>query len=709
MANLDAQLRTTLKAGGVLQGNVEEDTISAQVLVELIRSGTPTVEVNGVRIQGNVDLEGCLTIGSLSLKHCWFEGDINLKNTEILSLDLSMSRLVFLDATGARVAGNINLHAISSSDSELLGLPAPTDWFNYDIASSNWENLTLYPQPACQVILANASIKGNLNFADARLVAKAGVPRDEGYENAINLAQASVQGNIHAVDRSRNEPSKTSLLGRLMAQNLYLKGDFWGNGGMFIGHSTTTKLNLESINLQGANIEGSWLFQSNTGDDSNTPTQNPALLRGNFWALSSTISGHLRLTHITSEEPCAAILNAGTFGHVMLSPGGTGFSLDLSTAGFINGITILGHYDKIDAVQCSVNGKLIFEGILNNFDLSEANIHSSVLIGGTITNSLNIENLACKGDLKLFSSVLGSTDLDGVSVGGSFFLGLEPTENPNQTTSPTLLVQNLKGRSASVFGGPITARNIRVEGSCLTYAQFLAKVNFKRMTVAGNFSFHPTIHNTFDLSGSHIHGSMNFSGDVETDDRQRSLLTLALDLGLDERRHLCDKQLFEDNFNYIALNGRHQRSEFDGIPPRTTTLILKNLRIDGALLTHRINVDLGEQDRSDRIDWPDRFRESRRKLLRRIEYYLEHWSENSTPAYNLSSSLRQTISRKLHTTYGQVSRDVHVIGERNTPLSFFNVEVQPFRVEITERIFGSTKSGLFDALCVSDDDEIRIY
>ena len=136
--------------------------------------------------------------------------------------------------------------------------------------------------------------------------------------------------------------------------------------------------------------------------------------------------------------------------------------------------------------------------------------------------------------------------------------------------------------------------------------QIRGTLEARGIRVGGNLNLYPILYSRADFSGSKIEGNLCLSEDMERTGNIDRALQFVCYSSPEDRRKLSDTEPDERLFNGKVFN------------QASNGLILKHVRVRQALRVHQLLVQIDGDDRSDRVAWLERFREPRRKLLRRV-------------------------------------------------------------------------------------------
>jgi hypothetical protein len=222
------------------------------------------IEVIGAVIQGDLDLQYTKIPFPIIFKRCTFEGEINLNNSEICSLDLSGSKTNSINCEGVKVQNSVYFRdsfyangEINLSMSLISGVldcsganffnPGKTALLADRMRIKGWAYFRNGFQASGMVSLVNAEIEGNLECNQ-------GV-----FENpkkvAINAERMKVAGDVFFCTGSwsghKSDAKDFRADGEVKLVKAQVGGTLECRGGRFINNEDTPALNAKGIQVQG--------------------------------------------------------------------------------------------------------------------------------------------------------------------------------------------------------------------------------------------------------------------------------------------------------------------------------------------------------------------------------------------------------------------------------------------------------------------------
>ena len=553
MINKDDELEGYVRIGAncdFLEKYNEFVEISAQKIRELLLDP----KINNIRIKGAVitdtlDLRDTLSaegspLGGLELISCVILEPLRLERSHLTHLSLLKSAFTELHAQNCRIEGPVDLGYVYSreepesrsfkdnleysSDNRAIdeafkniplpdngktGLSGPDYWWKYETALETTSDLPQNPRGRCQVDLSEASIGGSLNLDGCRLVAAAINDKKELIKDpsnpAIDLSNAKIDGDCIVrgghVPRDGSVISATSgsFLGKFSGKNICLQGDFWGCSGIYWGYFN------RAIFFQGARIKGGVFFQKRETDQSNDSELPQAVFRGEVNFLAARIEGWSDLSglHCLHSAFCLSKKeddsnNTNTLLNFATATIGSDFQLQIEDK---NEIKLR---QDVNLQSLKIGGNLWIKidnynkGIEKNNSLlwmNSSEVRGNFTFEGDIDSYVSAVNMCINGSCTIVNAQFRNyLTFSGLKIGGDFeFHSIIHKSLKSTADSAQVMLDGTEVKGDFKFYGDIdaavSAKNMRVNGSCLIAAHFRNKLEFPSLKVGGDFEFSSTI------------------------------------------------------------------------------------------------------------------------------------------------------------------------------------------------------------------------
>ncbi|MCE7913224.1 MAG: hypothetical protein DYH15_00815 [Nitrosomonas sp. PRO4] len=389
---------------------------------------------------------------------------------------------------------------IPKSDKGKTGLSGPDNWWKYETALETKSDLPQNPRGRCQVDLSEASIGGSLNLDGCRLVAAAVNDKKELIKDpsnpAIDLSNAKIDGDCVVrgghVPRDGSVISATSgsFLGKFSGKNICLQGDFWGCGGIYWGYFN------RAIFFQGARIKGGVFFQEIKSDQSSNARPSRAVIRDKLDFLAARIEGWADLRGLHCVQLIFATATIGS-----------NFQLRIEDKSETNLLKIV----DLRSMKVSGDFSISIENYSENNTLNKSQliIESSEVKGkfeleGDIDSFIFAKNMRVSGLCSIAATFRKLVEFTGLNAGADFEFNCTIHKTlKNNAGSEQVMLDGTEVKGDFKFYGDIdvavSAKNMRVNGSCLIAAHFRNKLEFPSLKVGGDLEFSSTIDKLLEI------------------------------------------------------------------------------------------------------------------------------------------------------------------------------------------------------------------